>query len=111
MEKVFVVKRVASKLHGTEAAIDVAMVQAAEMMAELVQARKDLRVSATVGSAATAKVMAALAALSEARTAMIEAHSELDQTRLRLGVRTKMMGWDPKEGSAEVADERLSEAS
>ena len=29
MEKVFVVKRVANKLHGTEAAIDAAMVQAA----------------------------------------------------------------------------------
>lgn len=111
MEKVFVVKRVAAKLHGTEAAIDVAMVQAAEMMAELVQARKDLGLSATVASDATAKVMAAMAALSEARTAMVDAHGELDQTRLRLGVRTKMMGWDAKEGSAQVADERLSEAS
>lgn len=113
MEKVFVVKRVASKLHGTEAAIDVAMVQTAEMMAELVQARKDLGLSATVGADATAKVMAAMAALSEARTAMVQAHGELDQTRLRLGVRTKMFGWDSKEGSAqvtEVTEERLSEA-
>jgi hypothetical protein len=111
MEKIFVVKRVASKLHGTEAAIDAAMVQAAEMMADLVQARKDLGLSATVGATATAKVMAAMAALSDARTAMVDAHGELDQTRLRLGVRTKMMGWDSKEGSAQVQDERLSEAS
>lgn len=111
MEKIFVVKRVASKLHGTEAAIDAAMVQAAEMMADLVQARKDLHLSATVGATATAKVMAAMAALSEARTAMVDAHGELDQTRLRLGVRTKMMGWDAKEGSAQVQDERLAEAS
>uniref|UniRef100_B0T0U2 Uncharacterized protein n=1 Tax=Caulobacter sp. (strain K31) TaxID=366602 RepID=B0T0U2_CAUSK len=111
MEKIFVVKRVASKLHGAEAAIDVAMVQAAEMMSEMVQARKDLGLSATVGSAATAKVMAAMAALSEARTAMVEAHGELGQTALRLGVRTKMMGWELKEGSAQVTEERLSEAS
>jgi hypothetical protein len=111
MEKIFVVKRVASKLHGTEAAIDAAMVQAAEMMADLVQARKDLGLSATVGAAATAKVMAAMAALSDARTAMVDAHGELDQTRLRLGVRTKMMGWDAKEGAAQVQDERLAEAS
>lgn len=111
MEKVFVVKRVASKLHGTEAAIDAAMVQAAEMMADLVQARKDLGLSATVGAAATAKVMAAMSALSEARTAMVDAHGELDQTRLRLGIRTRMMGWEIKEGSAQVQDERLSEAS
>lgn len=111
MEKVFVVKRVAGKLHGTEAAIDAAMVQAAELMADMVQARKDLRVSATVGSVATDKIMAALAALSEARTAMVDAHSELDETRLRLGVRTKMMGWDPKLGALQTTDARLSEAS
>lgn len=115
MEKVFVVKRVASKLHGTEAAIDAAMVQVAEMMGELVQARKDLGLSATVAAGASAKIAAAVAALSEARTAMIDAHGELDQTRLRLGVRTKMFGWDAKEGSAQVSDdrsdERLSEAS
>ena len=111
MEKVFVAKRVASKLHGTEAAIDAAMVQAAELMADMVQARKDLKLSATVGSAATAKVMAALAALSEARNAMVEAHGEMDQTRLRLGVRTKMMGWDSKEGSLQTTEERLTEAS
>ena len=111
MEKVFVVKRVANKLHGTEAAIDAAMVQTAEMMAELVQARKDLGLAATVGASTTAKVMAAMAALSEARTAMVEAHGELGQTALRLGVRTKMMGWELKEGSAQTTEERLSEAS
>jgi len=112
MEKVFVVKRVANKLHGTEAAIDAAMVQTAEMMSELVQARKDLGLAATVGATTTAKVMAAMAALSEARTAMVEAHAELDQTRLRLGVRTKMVGWDKMEGSAvQVEDERQAEAS
>ncbi len=111
MEKIFVVKRVAAKLHGSEAAIDAAMVQTAEMVAELVQARKDLGVSATVASVATDKIMAALTALGEARSAMVAAHGELDQTRLRLGVRTRMMGWDPKEGSLAVEDERLSEAS
>ncbi|WP_426014622.1 hypothetical protein [Caulobacter sp. DWR2-3-1b2] len=114
MEKVFVAKRVASKLHGTEVAIDAAMVQAAELMADMVQGRKDLKLSATVGSAATAKVMAALAALSDARTAMVEAHGEMEQTALRLGVRTKMFGFDSKEGSLqapEVTEERFSEAS
>jgi len=112
VEKVFVVKRVASKLHGSEAAIDAAMVQAAELMADLVQARKDLGLAATVGADVTTKVMAAMAALTEARTAMVDAHGDLDQVRLRLGVRTKMIGWDKMEGSAvQVEDERLSEAS
>ena len=113
MEKIFVVKRVASKLHGSEAAIDAAMVQAAELMADLVQARKDLGLAATVGADATTKVMAAMAALSEARTAMVDAHAGLDEVRLRIGVRTKMIGWDKLEGSAQVQieDERLSVAS
>ncbi len=112
MEKIFVVKRVAAKLHGTEAAIDTAMVQAAEMMADMVQARKDLGLSATVASGATAKVMAAMAALSEARSAMVDAHAELDETRLRLGVRTKMMGWEIKLSAGEpTADEQVAQAS
>jgi hypothetical protein len=111
LEKIFVVKRVAAKLHGTEAAIDAAMVQAADLMSDMVQARKDLGLMATVGSDATAKVMAAMAALSEARTAMVDAHGELDQIRLRMGVRTKMMGWDKTASAVPVEDERLSEAS
>ncbi|MBO9557521.1 MAG: hypothetical protein J7515_02910 [Caulobacter sp.] len=110
MEKVFVVKRVAGTLHGAEAAIDAAMVETAEVIADMVQARKDLGLSATVGAAATAKVMAAMAALSEARTAMVEAHGELDQTAKRLGVRTTMVGW--LKDTAQVENNvRLSEAS
>jgi hypothetical protein len=112
LEKIFVVKRVAAKLHGSEAAIDTAMVQVAEMMGELVQARKDLGLSATVAAGASAKVAAAVAALSEARSAMVAAHAELDETRLRLGVRTKMMGWEIKLSAGEpVADEQVAQAS
>lgn len=112
MEKVFVVKRVAGKLHGAEAAIDAAMVQAADLMADLVQARKDLGLSPTFGANVTTKVVEAMAALSEARQTMVAAHADLDETRLRLGVRTKMMGWELKEASAVPAtDENLAEAS
>jgi len=114
VEKVFVVKRVASKLHGTEAAIDAAMVQTAEMMSELVQARKDLGLSPTFAADVTSKVIAAMSALSEAREAMVSAHADLDEKRLRLGVRTKMIGWDMKDGSFASADvqgsERIAEA-
>jgi hypothetical protein len=92
VEKVFVAKRVASKLYATEAAVDAAMVEVAEMMAELVQARKDLNLSATVGHSVSAKLVEAMQALSSARTAVVEAHGELDQTRLRLGLRTRMGG-------------------
>ncbi|USQ96900.1 hypothetical protein [Caulobacter sp. RL271] len=92
MEKVFVAKRVASKLYATEAAVDAAMVEVAEMMAELVQARKDLNLAATVGHGVSAKLVEAMQALSSARTAVVEAHGGLDETRLRLGMRTRMGG-------------------
>jgi hypothetical protein len=92
VEKVFVAKRVANKLYSTEAAVDAAMVEVAEMMAELVQARKDLNLSATVGHGVSAKFVDAMQALSTARTAVVEAHAQLDETRLRIGVRTRMGG-------------------
>ena len=38
------------------------------------------------------KMMEAMKALSEARTAMVAVHSELNEAKLRLGIRTKMNG-------------------
>ncbi len=93
MEKVFVAQRVASKLYATEAAVDAATVEVMEMMAELMQARKDLGLSATVGNGASAKFAEAVQALATARTAIVEAHSQLDETRLRVGIRTRMGGF------------------
>lgn len=93
MEKVFVAQRVATKLYATEAAVDAATVEVMEMMAELMQARKDLGLSATVGNGASAKFAEAVQALAIARTAIVEAHSQLDETRLRVGIRTRMGGF------------------
>ncbi len=96
MEKVFVVQKVARKLFATEAALDAAMTEAAELMAEMLKARKDLHLSAVVGDNASAKLVEALAALGEARTAIVGAHNELNDVKLRIGVRTKMAGWEDK---------------
>jgi len=96
VEKAFVVQRVARKLFATERSLDATMTETAELMAEFVKARQDLKLSAVVGDAATAKVIEALAALGEARTAIVTAHAELDDVRLRIGVRTKMAGWEDK---------------
>ncbi|HWW27006.1 MAG TPA: hypothetical protein VNZ85_14035 [Caulobacter sp.] len=92
MEKAFVAQRVANKLFATESAVDAAMVETMEMMAELIQARKDLGLSATVANGASAKFAEAVQALAAARTAVVDAHAELDETRLRIGVRTRMIG-------------------
>jgi hypothetical protein len=46
-------------------------------------------------------MMEAMKALSEARTAMVGVHTELNEAKLRLGIRTKMSGMDkPTEGAS-----------
>ncbi len=109
MEKAFVAQRVARKLFATEHALDAAMTEAAELMADLLKARKDLNLSAVVGDAAPAKLVEAMAALAEARTAVVAVHNELNDVKLRIGVRTKMTGWEekPEDGPKGRVDQDL----
>lgn len=111
MEKAFVAQRVANKLFATENAIDAAMLEASEMMAEILKARKELGVSAVVGDQASVKLVEAIAALGAARTAMVGAHGVLGETKLRLGIRTKLAGFEMKEASAAPAREARRQAS
>ena len=90
METIFVAKQVAKKLQSTEAAVDVAMIEAAEFLGEMLKARKDVNASLIFADDAQVKMMAAMKALSEARTAMVGVHQELSEAKLRLGIRTKM---------------------
>lgn len=90
MDKVFVAKRIQSKLVGTEHSVDAALIEATELVAELLRARKELGLGANVGDAALVKMTAAVSALSEARTSMVAAHKELNEVQLRLGIRTRM---------------------
>jgi hypothetical protein len=90
MEKAFVAQRVAKKLFVTEAAVDGALAEAAELMSEMLRARKDVNVSMVFADEAAAKMVDAIKALSDARTAMVGVHNQLDEARLRLGIRTKM---------------------
>ncbi|MFN9849936.1 MAG: hypothetical protein ACK56C_16405, partial [Alphaproteobacteria bacterium] len=89
MEKAFVAQRVAKKLFTTEAAVDGAMVEAAELMSEMLKARQDVNVSLVFADDVQVKMMQAIKALSEARSAMVGVHSELHEAQLRLGIRTK----------------------
>jgi hypothetical protein len=66
----------------------------------MLRARKDLGLSAVAGDAALAKVGEAIAALGLARTAMVAAHGQLEDTKLRLGIRTKMAGFDDKSSAS-----------
>jgi hypothetical protein len=96
VDKVFVVKRVATKLRGAEHSIDAALLEATDMVAELIRARKELGLAANVGDVAIAKMTAAVSALSEARTSMVAAHTDLAEVQLRIGVRTRMGGVEDK---------------
>ena len=101
MDKIFVAKRVAEKLFTTEAAVDGALVEAAELMSEMLKARKDVNTSLVFADDVQVKMMEAMKALSEARTAMVAVHGELNEAKLRLGIRTKMNGMDkPQEGAS-----------
>jgi hypothetical protein len=96
VDKVFIARSVGVKLRATEAAIDAAIVEATELMSEIIRGRVTLRVSAGATDPTMAKIAAAIAALSESRSAMVEAHSAADELRLRIGVRTRMDGMEEK---------------
>ena len=90
MEKAFVAQRVAKKLFTTEAAVDQALAEAADFMSEVLKARKDVNTSMVFADDVQVKLMDAMRALSEARTAMVGVHNELNEAKLRLGIRTKL---------------------
>lgn len=90
MEKAFVARKVASKLFETEAAVDGALAEAAELMSVMLAARKDVNTSLVFADDCQVKLMEAMKALSDARTAMVGVHNELNEAKLRLGIRIKM---------------------
>ena len=90
MEKIFVVKRLAEKLWSTEAAVDAALAEASQLNSDIVRSRKDLKVSSTFAGEINVKLLAAMQALTEAREAMAAVHSEMDDAKLRLGIRTQL---------------------
>lgn len=90
MEKVFVAQRVATKLFSTEAAVDQALVEATELLADLLKARGEVNASLVFADDVQVKMVEAIQALGEARTAMVGAHNELAEAQLRLGIRTKL---------------------
>ena len=90
MEKAFVAQRVATKLFSTEAAVDQAMVEATELLADLLKARSEVNASLVFADDVQVKMVEAIQALGEARTAMVGAHNELAEAQLRLGIRTKL---------------------
>ncbi len=109
MEKALVAQGVATRLFATENAVDAAILEATQLMGSLIEARREIGFAATLGGDALAKVAATLAALTEARNACVEAHGELAEVKLRLGVRTRMIGTGPKGFAGDFQDDNVVE--
>lgn len=92
MDRALSCQMVANKIWASEKSIDTALNDAATLMAGIAQAREELGLSAIVASGATSKVAEAIATLAAARATIVEAHKELDEIKLRIGVRTKLIG-------------------
>jgi hypothetical protein len=102
MDKALIAQTVANKLFATEDAVDKAIVEASKLMGGLIEARQEMRLSAVVGDDVASKVAAALMALTEARKAVVEAHNELADVKLRVGIRTELLGvTDKSQGAAQ----------
>jgi hypothetical protein len=102
MEKTLVAQKVANKLFATEAAVDTATMEAMSLLAGMIEARKDAGVSSIVGDAAAAKVAEAISTLAAAKSALAVAHNEMADVKLRLGIRTKLIGIVDKPSSEPV---------
>ena len=89
MDKIFIAKNVANRLWASENAVDAAIGQASQLLSEMLIARQELNLAATVGNGASAKVAEAIGALSQARTAMVDAHNELSTMQEFIGVRIR----------------------
>lgn len=90
MEKLLVAKTVANKLFAAETSIDEALVKASALLTGMIDAKSQLNLAATVGDSAISEISKAIAALSASRSAMVLAHQQLDESKLRLGIRTRM---------------------
>jgi hypothetical protein len=92
MDRKEVVAGVANELHATEAAVDVAITQATTLVQSMIGARTMMKLSPVVGASSQAKAMAAIAALSEAREALVACHNELAKDHRRLGLGAYAVG-------------------
>ncbi|WP_243395666.1 hypothetical protein [Sphingomonas oleivorans] len=96
-------QQVVNHLMATEAAIDLALVRAAELFGSLPTARLHANIAAEVGHGAIEQMTETVVALVRARGQIVATHRELAETRDQIGLRTVSFG-----GLAEKAAARPS---
>ena len=62
--------------------------KASALLSGMIEAKAQLNVALSTADPAVAKVTEAIAALSASRTAMVAAHRQLEESKLRMGIRT-----------------------
>jgi hypothetical protein len=77
---------VAHQLFATETAIDSALSTAAQFVGLMPSARQDARLSAIVGQEAMDHAVSAMAALNDARRAIVAAHQALSDVQGQIGL-------------------------
>jgi hypothetical protein len=98
MDRNAIASNVAVKLLSAERAIDSAMVEAAQLVESMVQARLDMRVAAASADVALTRATEALSALAEARRAASATHSALANVQQEFGL--QVTGAGPLEKSS-----------
>lgn len=103
---------VATRLIATEHAIDNALINASELTSDILEARKAINIAAHFGQEALEQTSKAAGALMEARRAIIEAHRELAETQVQIGLREHSFGGLPTKSPKVAAELALvSEAA
>lgn len=85
MDRTEVVTAVAGDLHATEKAIDAAITQATTLVQSMIGARAALQVSPVAAAGSQSKAMESIAALAQARDAIVACHGEMQKDHRRLG--------------------------
>ena len=98
MKKIEVVRDVAGTLHGAEEALGAALAESKRALARLKAAKSELGLTGTVGDAAIARWAECVAALEEARSAMVESHRESYRIMQLLNIRQAAILIPPTDG-------------
>lgn len=86
MTRQTVAETVSTRLHAAEAAIDAALMEAAQLAALLPGARNEAYLSAVVGQRAFDGAAATITALSEARSHIVATHNSLAAVARKMGL-------------------------
>lgn len=90
-----IAEQVAACLFEAEAAIDVALAKTASLAGVMPGLRADAGLSALIGQDAVERASEAIAALTQARRAIVETHKELDVAKTQIGLGAVVMNGVP----------------